>query len=330
MSAGRRYWGVWTTGKLEVLERYLDGFTTTAKNKSSEILYFDLFGGRAENIERLTNKVLRGSPSIALSIHDKAFTRLRFFELDPRHAAELRITLEQDHPGRDFEVIAGDCNQEIGTVLRRLQTVNWAPAFAFIDPNGPDVAWTTLEALARFKRPDRRKVELWILLADAMFMRSLPKDGSVSFADAAKLTAMYGSGDWRLIYNARVDEDIDPAEAREEYVNLMRWRLQETLGYRWTHPLEFRTESGRPIYHMIFATDHELGTKIMTSLYSSAKKRFPAMRQKAKNTRRRLEEEQRGVHNLFGEAIDGIVAGQPQGGKDAYEYLPPWPPFGWE
>ena len=132
-----RYWGFWTRGKLELLRRYLDAFTTTTKNKATERLYLDIFGGQPENRDRLTDDLLDGSARIALSIDDAPFTRLRFLELDP-YATRLRTALQQDFPGRDFEVIAGDCNTTIHAALQKLAHLNWAPTFAFVDPNDPD------------------------------------------------------------------------------------------------------------------------------------------------------------------------------------------------
>ena len=38
-----------------------------------------------------------------------------------------------------------------------------------------------------------------------------------------------------------------PAEAREKYVNLMRWRLESSLGYRFTHPFELRNLRDVPL-----------------------------------------------------------------------------------
>ncbi len=153
-----RYWGFWTRGKLELLRRYLDAFTTTTKNKATERLYLDIFGGQPENRDRLTYDLLDGSARIALSIDDPPFTRLRFLELDP-YATRLRTALEQDFSGRDFEVIAGDCNTTIHTTLQELAHLSWAPTFAFVDPNGPDTHWSSIEALANFKRKDRPKAE---------------------------------------------------------------------------------------------------------------------------------------------------------------------------
>lgn len=94
--------------------------------------------------------------------------------------------------------------------------------------------WSSVQALARFKKAHLTKPELWMLLAAGMFIRNLPVSGRVSRQHASKLTRMYGTEQWRAIYQARVDGTLIPADAREEYVNLMRWRLEHVLGYRCT------------------------------------------------------------------------------------------------
>jgi hypothetical protein len=62
----------------------------------------------------------------------------------------------------------------------------------------------------------------------------------------------------------------------------MRWQLERTLGYRWTHPLGVRDLQDRPLYHMILATDNEAGTKIMSAIYSKAVAENPALYDQAR------------------------------------------------
>ena len=77
-----RSWGFWTRYKLELLQRYLDSFTTTTRNRSPEKrVYLDLFGGEPENVDRDTQNPIDGSARIALNTDEPPFTHLRFFEL---------------------------------------------------------------------------------------------------------------------------------------------------------------------------------------------------------------------------------------------------------
>jgi three-Cys-motif partner protein len=298
-----RPWGFWTRYKLEILERYLDRFTTTTKNKVDKIVYLDLFGGEPENYDRLSGNPIDGSARIALSTADPAFTHLRFFELEG-NAAKLRAALDAEFPDRDFIVYPGDCNETIHCALADLRRagVQWAPTFAFIDPNGPHYTWETLAALAEHKGLSAKtKVELWMLFPDPLFARLLPTSGQLRQADDQAITKMFGSADWHAIWEAKLRDVISASEARAEYVDLMRWRLERQLGYRWTHQLEIRNEKNLPIYHLIFATDSEPGHKIMSHLYDRAAEEFPAMAAQARADRSRIEMEASGQFDLFHE-----------------------------
>ena len=263
-----RFWGFWTRGKLELLRSYLGAFTRASK-RSHQRVYLDLFAGGTGGQERWTGLPVEGSPRVALSINRPPFTILRFFEQEPT-SSQLRDSLSSDFRDRDFAVVAGDCNETIVSALDELKRYDRAATFAFLDPDGPHYRWSTIEALAAFKRVRMPKTELFILFPAPMFIRLLPKDGSVTQRAREQLTGMYGTDLWERIYRARVEGSLRPSEAREEYVNLMRWRLERDLDYRWSHPLEVRNTRNVPLYYLIFATDHEVGNRIMSDVYNAA------------------------------------------------------------
>jgi three-Cys-motif partner protein len=320
-----RAWGVWTRSKLELLAKYLDAFTTATKKKSKYRVYLDLFGGQPENVDRTTQDPIDGSARIALDTDDQPFTHLRFFELPP-NATRLRQTLEQQYPGRDFIVYEGDCNQTIHEALADLHRADagWAPTFAFIDPNGPHCHWSTLEALACHKGPEAStKVELWMLFPVPLFQRMLPRDGIIRLEDDYAITQMYGTPAWHAIYEAKLQGWIEPKEASQEYVNLMRWRLHNELGYKWTYDLLVRNAHDRPIYYMLFASDSDPGRDIMRWLYQEALDRFPQMREENRQIEARLKREAVGQFDLFstvGMDVPIVVSSR------AEEQLPETPP----
>jgi three-Cys-motif partner protein len=151
--------------------------------------------------------------------------------------------------------------------------------------------WGTLEHLADH-RTGPHKVELWMLFPTSGLLRTLSLRSEPSVADVARATRLFGSDQWRAVFEARRKNSIDGGQARAAYLNLMRWRLEKVLGYAQTHPLEIRNLQGGPIYDMIFATDHHAGTSIMSHLYSRASEEIPAMRQAARD-------EMAGVLRLF-------------------------------
>jgi hypothetical protein len=166
-----RTWGYWTEQKLSTLAAYLPAFTT-ASQKSSRTLYLDLFAGQDRNLSRTTGEQISGSPRVALDTRPP-FSKAIFFEL-PIQAEALAAELRSSYPTRDFEIVSGDCNQEIADVL-------------------------------------------------------------------AQLTAEeFGTDLWRDAYFARKRSLITGAELRDELLNLMRWRLENVLGYKATHSFGMR------------------------------------------------------------------------------------------
>ncbi len=220
-----RTWGFWTVGKLDILRAYLDAFTTATKYGVTDRIYLDLFAGGLDNRDRLTDEPIESSAQVALSTNDPQFSVLRFFEVEGK-AQALESSLRKSHPGRDIKVYGGDCNERLPEALHALRGKAWAPTFAFVDPNGMEAEWRTLEALADFRRQERTKVELFVLFAAPQFMRLLPRDGSeVRPEDEQKIDSLFGTDDWQQINGARRAGKIEPGEARGQYLNLMRWRL---------------------------------------------------------------------------------------------------------
>jgi three-Cys-motif partner protein len=268
-----RSWGYWTEAKLAILHDYLPAFLNASKGKASEFVYLDAFAGEGHGISRLTGQQFSGSARIALDVAvADGFTKLRYFEKEEK-AHELEQRLLSEYPGRDIKVYGGDCNQTIATALKELQPVRWAPTFAFVDPDVMELAWQTLRRLADHKRGYRPsgssrpeyKVELWLLFPTQGLIRTLALDErKLRSADEDRATQLYGTDSWRAIYDRRVAGKLSPSEAREEYVNLMRWRLTNDLGYANTHPFELKNTRGGTVYHMVFATDSEAGDRIMT------------------------------------------------------------------
>lgn len=319
-NATGRAWGYWTRAKLQMLADYLAGFATASKGQSERI-YLDAFAGEGTGLDRLTGEEFPGSARIALEAREEAgFTKYRYFEVGQR-AADLQSRLRADYPGRDIKVYEGDCNATILEALHELRPLNWAPTFAFLDPDGMELAWDTLAALADHKRGYRPststkpeyKVELWMLFPTSGIVRTLAlEEEKVSAADIARANRLFGTEDWRPIYDLRLAGTITPAEAREEYVNLMRWRLERVLGYRFAHPFELKNTKGNTLYHMIFATDSDAGTRIMGAIYANAASRLPAMLHEARDRASGQQALDLGIESLAADV--------------GYQYEPPWEP----
>ena len=306
-SAAKQSWGFWTQSKLQILEDYLAAFLTASSGKAGGAVYLDAFAGEGSGRDRLTDSEFDGSARIAaaaLASNDSGFrfTYLRFVELNRSRALEVRDEFREAFPGRDIDVVPGDCNVELPRILATMpEALTWLPTFAFLDPFGIELRWDTIRALADHKRQRTYKVELFMLFATPAIMRvaGLTPEHAVSDAEE-RLSALFGCDDWEPIVDARRRGLIGGDQAREAFVNLMRWRLVHELGYGRTHVLEFKNTRGAPIYHMVFATDHDAGDRIMTSLYATAAKRNQDMAQDARAHKT-------GVQSLFAVSEDTPV-----------------------
>jgi three-Cys-motif partner protein len=320
-----RDWGYWTEQKLQMLNDYLPAFTTACKYKArGTTVYLDLFAGEYRNLSRTTGEPISGSPKVALDARP-AFTKIMLFELPP-HAARLEADLRGDYPDRDFKVWPGDCNTQIDAALAELAAcgLQWAPTFAFVDQYAAEVQWTTLEKLAAFKRRTRTKVELWLLFADSMLPRGLKAEDPKAVEDfATRIDAMYGCGDWSEPYLDKQAGLLTPAHLRSEWVNLMRWRLENVLGYGTTHAFQMRNTRGIPIYQMLFATDNDTGNKIMSAIYRKAARQQPEMRAQAVAAMQAKREKEDGYGGLFDPLPKTVAADA----RYEYVHFPPHPPY---
>lgn len=326
-------WGWWTQHKLQILGEYLQAFATASKRLDQRI-YLDLFAGWPKNTSRETNEEILGSVHRALAT-DPAFTRICLFEL-PKKAAQLEVALSERYPRhRGLSVHPGDCNEQIRAALASLDPIRWAPTFAFVDQFAAEVHWSTLEEIAAFRRGRRpvTKAEMWILFGTSFLPRGLQvgqEHLDAKFGD--RLTAMFGSEEWIPIVQARKKGVIEPVEAKTELLNLMRWRIENVLGYRATHPFTMKNTGGQNLYHMIFVSDHEAGDKIMRHLYGRALGQHEAMRQAALARRRVQRQSEQddasGISGLFDINIGDVKAPGQINLKRIYVPEAPRPPYG--
>lgn len=82
-------------------------------------------------------------------------------------------------------------------------------------------------------------------------------------ANAELLRQTFGGDLWKPTADARERGELSAEEARRHYTNLLRWRLEKSLGYRFTHAFEVRNTSGAYLYDLVFATDNDAGNRIM-------------------------------------------------------------------
>lgn len=249
--------GDWTVQKLEILEDYLDAYTTALKNQNFNLMYIDAFaGGGYVNLRNEDDDVrsfIEGSAVRALEIEDKPFDRLIFVEKDADRYAQL-ATLIQDWSGKDIRLHNSDSN----VFLRNLQE-DWRAwrGVLFLDPFATQVDWSTIERVASFNALDT-----WILFPLSAIRRMLPlsrQPDDISESLANNLNRVFGDESWRKLYYPSPqqtlfgDELIQSDPGVDGILRMYKEKLAGLFGDRFLETSkQFTNSNNSPIFEFIF------------------------------------------------------------------------------
>ena len=261
-----QFGGRWTEKKLEILEAYLDAYTTALKRMPFELIYIDAFAGTGQielQEDGDTIGFLRGSTERALRVRDKPFDELIFVERDPARCAELK-KLRYTHPQRRITIEQGEAN----SVLNSLQR-DWGACrgVLFLDPFATEVEWTTLTRIASFNALDT-----WILFPVSAVVRMLPtarQPDDISPQWASRLTRVFGDESWRGLYREDPQASLfgKPRSIRERGVDGLLSIYKKNLGRVFDDRFlrtsrRLATSTGSPLFEFLFCVGNRQGIKL--------------------------------------------------------------------
>ena len=194
--------------KLDVLERYLNAYTTALKERF-EIIFFDAFAGtgsiemptKAENHEFqlqldvvTSDNILEGSARRALKLKNP-FDRYIFVEKMRRKAAELE-RLKSEFPTLEdrISVRRGDANEELNKFCNEINQKH-CRAVVFLDPFGNQISWETLATIA-----ETGKIDLWYLFPAGLGVNRQISEKGVYEQHAQSLDRLLGTNEWRTSF----------------------------------------------------------------------------------------------------------------------------------
>lgn len=258
--------GAWTLEKLAILNLYFRAFTSACRGAGGGY-YVDGFAG--PGLCQVRDAVappflVWGSPLLAAKTVPQ-FARCVFIELSVPSATALqqRAAAYADR----CTVVQGDANRDLPGIIKQL-VPSRAPCFCLLDPEGMELSWQTVPAVA--STPNRtRKPELLILFPSGWLTRTLPVRREKPPNERA-LDALFPNRNWRDVYRARLAGSIAPPDARMRYLEIYRTGLLD-LGYRaFARPVRAASRPGglrRHQYHLVFATQHKAGEAIMQDVF---------------------------------------------------------------
>jgi three-Cys-motif partner protein len=226
-----------------------------ATQRAGGSAYIDPFAGPGQ-VRLPTGVVIDGSPLVAAKA-SPPFSRLFWSDSRPSNTASLGAH-RADFPSRNITVLEGDANVLIDDILAKVSHTQ--PALVFLDPEGSELAWETVRKIAVHKLPPHNKIEEFILFAtDAGIVRFFPRDPTKPTYSNLIDRMLPDPAAWRALYALR--KQLDPAEFRRRLVGLYVSGLKQ-LGYRHVpEPRLVCRPDGRPLYFMVFATDHDAGER---------------------------------------------------------------------
>lgn len=269
-SSDQKFGGLWTIEKLDILEHYMNSFTTALKNQPFKLVYIDLFAGTGwidlkskwtDPSDQDLPGFLAGSATRALKVDNKPFDRLIFVEKDEENCKKLSH-LRQQHPDRDIQIENADANK----FIRKIDC-NWKSwrGVLFVDPSALQVDWSTIETIASFEALDT-----WILFPIGSLARIMPlkrRPGEVEPSWAKRLTRVFGNDEWSKVYWEKYDLFGDKQYGRHAGVEGIRElyakQLQRVFGDRYLSKHRKLTNSkDSHIYDFIFCAGNPKGTKV--------------------------------------------------------------------
>lgn len=260
--------GVWVADKLNYIQRYIDMFTTSMRNKPwRNIRYIDLFAGTGKCFVKETKEVFLGSALLALTTKHP-FTDYIFVDLDQKN---MRTLLERvsvvEHSAiikdyiDDSNVIVNDIVREIKRQDKEPIPGQWASLnLAVLDPEGLELEWNTVAKLAEVKKMD-------LIIHYSQFGLTRNMESCYSNEEDTVIDRFFGDRQWRSIYSDGRRQGYRPGKMHRKLIDHYKSKLGN-LGYVDVRNYSFNDEplmrtgkTNAPLYRLLFASKHKLGKK---------------------------------------------------------------------
>ena len=255
-----KFGGNWTRKKLDILEQYLDAYTTALKNMKFKLMYIDAFAGTGDIGQRQqedenAKMFIEGSVSRAIKIDNKPFDRLIFVEKDHDRCRQLE-SLRKNNSNRDIQIQNADANSFLVNKLQE-DWKKWRGVL-FLDPFATEVEWKTIEQIAGIDALDT-----WILFPTSAISRMLPissrKPDDILPKMAESLTRVFGDESWRDLYSVSPQQSLfgDKMHQRDRgsfgIIKLYKDKLPELFGKRFMEKSKtFKNSKNSPLFEFIF------------------------------------------------------------------------------
>jgi three-Cys-motif partner protein len=142
--------GPWSEEKCELIHYYASLFATGMKKNWDTRVYVELYSAAGYSRIRNTDRIVMGSPLLALTVSDP-FDKYIFCEAVPEKLAALRARASRISPGANIAYISGDCDSKVQEILDEIPkgtAVNSVLTLCVVDPFDIGIQFETLRKLS--------------------------------------------------------------------------------------------------------------------------------------------------------------------------------------
>lgn len=265
----------WTEVKLDIIGEYAIPYMDIMRSHKFTAHYIDGFSGAGLHLSKQRHDIVLGSPLRALDIPNP-FDSYYFVDLDSNKADFLENICKERFPGRNIEVLTGDCNNVLMEILPRFSYETYDRLLCLLDPYGLDLNWEVIEKMGtmgivdlilHFPMMDINRNAIW------KNPEKVPQSG------IERMNAFWGDETWRdIAYKPSRQRYLfgDPLQEKQEnkiIAKAFKNRLKEKGKFKFVpDPIPLKNKKNSVIYYLFFASQNETADTIASYLFGKYEK----------------------------------------------------------
>ena len=274
--------GPWTEKKLKAFSAYVWSYLKILKTQPQwKTIYFDGFAGSGSRKNNKTDlykqlsiseedeNVYKGAAERVLTLKDDLlFDYYYFIDKSATSLKKLKTKLSNLPNSKKTKLIyrPSDCNKSLQDLGNALKSNKYA-ALALLDPFGMQIEWESIAGLKGTRS------DIWILVPTGVIVnRLLFRNGNLKYSK--KLTSFFGLSEDEIRKEFyKTEQKLDLFNGESEIVTKVVKPINQIMHVYirqlktvWKHvteqPLRLDNTKGRPLFHLVFASNNANAVKI--------------------------------------------------------------------
>jgi three-Cys-motif partner protein len=245
----------WAEEKYRLLFLYDELFATGMKYKWDRRIYIDLYAGAGYSRIQDTDRILKGSPILALSV-SVPFDKYIFCEEDDGLREALEMRCKRVAPKADISYLAGSCDDKVEEICAEIPKpafTNKVLCLCLVDPFDFGMKFATIKRLSK-------------VFTDFVVLLAIGMDANRNYdhyvdGNSPKIDEALGNTEWRQRWK---DLGSRRSEFRQ-FLALEFSKSMESLGYLHQDLDDMKLvrsdEKNLPLYYLAMFTKHPTGSK---------------------------------------------------------------------